>query len=80
MRKPGWRAWMKMTKSSVMAPLIYGKACMLVGDLGQAKKLLDQCAILVEKTKGPFMKMIINHHRSELAFFLGTFREAGNRS
>jgi len=63
-------------ESSVMAPLIYGKACMLVGELSQAKKLLDQCAILVEKSKGPFMKMIINHHRSELAFFLGTLREA----
>jgi LuxR family maltose regulon positive regulatory protein len=62
-------------ESSVMAPLIYGKACMLVGDLGRAKKLLDQCAILVEKSKGPFMKMIINHHRSELAFFLGDLRE-----
>ncbi|MGA2504691.1 MAG: LuxR C-terminal-related transcriptional regulator [Anaerolineales bacterium] len=63
-------------ESSVMAPLIYGKACMLEGDLSQAKKLLDQCAILVEKTKGPFMKMIITHHQSELAFFRGDLREA----
>jgi LuxR family maltose regulon positive regulatory protein len=63
-------------ESSVMAPLIYGKACMLAGDLSQAKKLLDQCAVLVEKTKGPFMKMIITHHQSELAFFRGALREA----
>lgn len=62
-------------ESSVMAPLIYGKACMLVGDLSRAKKLLDQCAVLVEKNKGPFMRMIITHHRSELAFFLGDLRE-----
>jgi LuxR family transcriptional regulator, maltose regulon positive regulatory protein len=63
-------------ESRVMAPLIYGKASMLAGDLSHAKELLDQSAILVEKTKGPFMKMIITHHRSELAFFMGNLREA----
>jgi LuxR family transcriptional regulator, maltose regulon positive regulatory protein len=63
-------------ESSVQAPLIYGKARMLVGDLIQAKKLLDQCAVLAKKTKGPFIMMIITHHQSELAFFQGDLREA----
>jgi LuxR family maltose regulon positive regulatory protein len=63
-------------ESSLQAPLIYGKACMLLGDLDRAKGLLNQCAVVVEKSKGPFMKMIITHHRSELAFFQGDLREA----
>ncbi len=63
-------------ESSLQAPLIYGKACMLLGDLDRAKRLLDQCAVVAEKSKGPFIKMIITHHRSELSFFQGDLRGA----
>ena len=57
--------------SNVMAPLIYGKACMLSGDLEAAKGLLDRSAVEIEKVNSSFMKMIVTHHRAELASLQG---------
>jgi tetratricopeptide (TPR) repeat protein len=57
--------------SGVMGLLIYGKACMLNGDLELAGRLLERSAVEVEKTTSPFMRMIATHHRSELSLFQG---------
>jgi len=71
----GLRSLDERDESSLQGPLIYGKACMLMGDLVKARGLLERCASVVEKTRGPFIRMIITHHRSELAFFHGDLRE-----
>ena len=57
--------------SGVMAPEVYGKACMLNGDLELAKSIFDRFSLEGERTKSPFLRMIIAHHCSELAFFQG---------
>ena len=61
--------------SGVMAPLLYGKASMLNGELENARGLLDQSWVGVERARSPFMRMIVTHHRSELAFFQGDLKK-----
>ena len=63
-------------ESEVQAPLIYGKALMLSGELGSAEAILEQVAQKIEKTKGPFIKMIVVHHLSELAWLKGDLYHA----
>ena len=58
-----------------MAPLLYGKASMLNGELENARGLLDQSWVGVERARSPFMRMIVTHHRSELAFFQGDLKK-----
>jgi LuxR family maltose regulon positive regulatory protein len=57
--------------TDTMALVVYGKACMLSGDLEMAKGLLVRSLARFEKAGSVFMQMVVIHHLSELAYFEG---------
>jgi LuxR family maltose regulon positive regulatory protein len=60
----------------LMAPLIYGKACMWAADLESAEPYLKRGLVMMKRIGSPFLIMVATHHLGEFSLLKGDLRRA----